>query len=146
MEPDIEKLRPLLSGLLDGELDPHEAAEVNNALTRSASLRADYERLCSMDEELKHLSMIEPADRIAQRMWSSPYHRLARDAGIWLIVGGYLALLCYGLFALATADEGPALPRIAIFAIFGGILMLLITLIRERVTLHKTDPYKEIER
>ena len=146
MEPDLEKLRPLLSGLLDGELPPQEAAEVNDALTRSAALREEYEQLCSMDEKLKHLSMIEPADEVAERIWNSPYHRLARDAGVWLIVGGYLALLAYGLYAIATADDGPVLPRIATFAIFGGIAMLLITLIRERVTTHKTDPYKDIKR
>lgn len=146
MDPDIERIRPLLSGLLDGELEPHEVAEVNSALMRSASLRADYEQLCSMDEKLNHLTMIEPADKVAQRIWNSPYHRVALNAGIWLIIGGYIALIAYGIFALATADEGPVLPRVAVFAIFGGILMLLITLIRERVTLHKTDPYKEIER
>ena len=39
MDPDPEKFRPLLAGLLDGELSAEEAAEVNDAMIKSAELR-----------------------------------------------------------------------------------------------------------
>ena len=144
-EEQFETYRPLLAGLLDGELSAEETVKVNDALTRSEKLREEYNRLCAMDEELKHLSTIEPTEEIARRLWASPYHRVARDVGVWLIVGGYVLLIAYSLFHLATSDA-PALPSIAVFAIIGGIITLLVTLIRERVATHKSDPYKDIEK
>ena len=77
-DKDIEKYRPLLMGLMDGELSPEEAAEVNEALTRSAALRDEYEMILASAGKLESLSMVEPADEIARRIWRSPYHRLAR--------------------------------------------------------------------
>ena len=146
MKPEFEKYRPLLTGLLDGELEAEEAAEVNDALIRSAELREEYERLCQADEKLRSMSAIEPGDEVIRRLWKSPYHRVALDAGVWLIVIGYLVMIGFGLFEFARASGEPTLPKFATFAIVGGALMLLITLVRERIATHKTDPYKDIER
>ena len=45
MNEDLNEYRPLLMGLMDGELTPEEAAKVNDALIRSAVLRDEYEKL-----------------------------------------------------------------------------------------------------
>ena len=86
-----------------------------------------------------------PTDHVARRLWKSPYHQLARSSGLGLIVFGYVGLVGYGIFEWIRND-GPVLPRLGIAAIALGTLMLLFTFIRERLTTHAVDPYKEIER
>jgi len=145
MEIDLEKYRPLLMGLIDGELTPVEAVEVNDALMRSADLRDEYEKLRETTGRLEAISFLEPTDKVARELWNSPYHRLARDGGIWMLVGGYVLLIGYGLFEFLVSDE-PVIPKIGIAAIALGTVMLAATFIRERVRTHAVDPYKEIER
>ena len=145
MNIDLDKYRPLLMGLMDGELSPEEAADVNEALTRSTVLREEYEVLRETTGRLEAISFVEPTDKIARELWNSPYHRLARDGAIWMIIGGYALLLGYGLFQFLTSDE-PVIPRLGVAAIVLGTVMLLTTFIRERVRTHAVDPYKEIQR
>ncbi len=145
MNLDLEEYRPLLMGLMDGELTPEEAARVNDALIRSNALREEYEKLRETTGRLEAISLLEPTDQIARELWSSPYHRLARDSGIWLILGGSILLVAYGIIEFIVSDE-PVIPRLGIAAIALGTVMLLITFIRERVRTHAVDPYKDVER
>lgn len=144
-EDELNKYRPLLMGLLDGELTPEEAADVNEALIRSRQLRDEYEAFQESDSKLNGVSFIEPTDVVAKRLWKSPYHRFARQAGIWFLIGGYAFLLLYSLLQ-ATWSDGPFVTRFGVGAILLGIVVLLITFITERIQTHKADPYKEIER
>lgn len=144
-DPQFEKYRPLLMGLMDGELRPDEAAEVNDALTRSSALRDEYERLREADKALNAVSFIEPADAVARSLWKSPYHRFARQSGVLFLAGGYGLLLLDALYRFAVSDE-PVLPRFATGAILIGIVMLVITFAAERASAYKADPYKDIER
>lgn len=145
MNTDLEKYRPLLMGLMDGELTPEEAADVNRALTRSEALREEYEKLRETTHRLDAISVLEPSDKIVRELWNSPYHRLARDGGVWLIIAGYVLLVGYGIVEFLTSNE-PIIPRIAVAGIVLGTVMLVITFIRERVRTHAVDPYKEIQR
>ena len=145
MNVDLEHYRPLLMGLMDGELTPEEAADVNQALNRSAVLREEYEKLRETTGRLECISMLEPSDKVARELWNSPYHRLARDGGVWMVVGGYLLLIVYGIVEFVSSDA-PVIPRLGIAAIAMGTLVLLITFVRERQRTHALDPYKDIER
>lgn len=146
MNTQYEKYRPLLTGLLDGELTAEEATEVNDAMIKSAELREEYNRLCHADEELKHMSTIEPGDEVVRRLWKNPFHFLAVNVGSWLFIGGYLCLIGFGITEFAKDSSEPLFPKIAISAIIGGPIIMLVALIFERVATHKTDPYKDIER
>ena len=142
---ELNRYRPLLMGLMDGELSPQEATDVNEALNRSAELRAEYEKIREGTGNLEALSMMEPTDEIARKLWRSPYHRFTRNAGVWMILGGYLVLILYALYE-AIMEDGLDIPSLAGVAIILGIVTLLMSFIRERVESRKVDPYKDIER
>ena len=142
---DLEKYRPLLMALMDGELSPQEAAEVNEALSRSGDLRAEYEKIREGTGKLDALSTLEPSDEIARMLWKSPYHRFARNNGVWMIVGGYVVLILYAVYA-ALMEDGPVIPNLAFVAIILGVAALLFSFIHERMKSHKVDPYKDIDR
>lgn len=144
-EDQLSNYRPLLAGLLDGELSTEEATELNDALTRSARLREEYEALIEADQKLSSMRMLEPSDIVAQQLWKSPYHRIARYWGFALFFGGFAYMSLYSTLLFFTSST-PLLLRIAGAAILLGSLLLLATSVRERLKHHKQDPYKEIER
>jgi anti-sigma factor RsiW len=143
---NCEQYKGLLAGLLDGELTAEEAVELNNHLIRCASCRADYEELRRTENKLEAISFIEVTDEAAKAFWRLPYSRFLRNASLFLIVGGYAALVLYGVItSLAQGTEG-LFQRISVAAIVIGFVVLLGLVIVERIGTYKSDPYKEIER
>ena len=145
MSIDLNHYRPLLMGLMDGELTPEEAADVNKALTRSSELREEYERLCETGDHLHPMSFLEPGDEVTAKLWKSPHHHFARVGGIWLVLLGYLGLIGYAIVGMLSAD-GLAFPNLCLIGILIGTAILLLSFIRERIAKHAVDPYKDIQR
>ena len=143
---NCERYKGLLAGLLDGELTAEEAVDLNNHLIRCASCRADYEELRRTENKLEAISFIEVTDEAARAFWRLPYSRLLRNASLILIIGGYAALILYGVVtSLAEGTEG-LFRKVSVTAIVIGFVVLLGLVIVERISTYKSDPYKEIER
>lgn len=143
---NCESFKGLLVGLLDGELTPDETRQINEHLTRCAACRAEYEQLRETTGKLNAISFQEPTDAMLAQMWNSPFSRLTRNASLLLIIGGYVTLIGYGLFAFLTSGTEELPAKTAVAAIVLGFLILLVQLIRERIRTYKSDPYKEIQR
>jgi anti-sigma factor RsiW len=143
---NCEHYRGLLSGLLDDELTPEESSELNRHLIRCASCRSDYEELRRTEEKLEAISYVEITDQAARSLWKMPYGRFLSIASLVLVIGGYAALLLYGLITYLTDGDEDLFGRVALGAIVIGFLVLLGSLIVERISTYRVDPYKEIER
>ena len=143
---DCEKYRTMLVGLLDRELSPQESIEVNEHLARCAECRMEYEQLRETSGKLEALTFSEPQDEMLRRLWRSPFSRLSRIGGLALVIGGYAALIGFGLFQFFTSDTEKTWNKVSIAAIGIGFLILLIHVIRERLKTYRNDPYREIER
>ena len=143
---NCEHYRGLISGLLDNELTPEETAELNGHLIRCASCRADYEELSLTEQKLEAISYVELTDEAARSSWRLPYTRFLRNASLLLVIGGYCALMAYGLFLFFTDSDEELFSRITIGAIVIGFLVLLGSLLIERISTYRVDPYKDIER
>ncbi|AKB18270.1 MULTISPECIES: hypothetical protein [unclassified Methanosarcina] len=57
----------------------------------------------------------------------------AKNLGIGLAVIGFLLLLGYGLYNLFTFESSPVL-KVSIGAIIAGIMLVLLTLIKEKMS------------
>ena len=143
---NCESFKGLLVGLLDGELTPEETRQINEHLTRCAACRTEYGQLRETTGKLTAISFQEPTDAVLAQVWKSPFSRLARNTSLVMIVGGYAALIGYGLFELLTSGKEELPAKMGLAAIVLGFLILLVQLVRERVRTYKTDPYKEIKR
>ena len=143
---ECEKFKPLLMGLIDGELIPEETAEVNAHLIKCETCRTEYEELKDTAGKIDTVSFIEPQDEILRKLWKSPYSRFIRNSGLLLVLSGWLFLIVYALVEIFQSDGEPFLPKIAVAAVIVGFLVLLTSLIRERMHTYKVDPYKEVKR
>ncbi len=141
-----EEARDLLMGLLDQELTPDEARKVNEHLVRCADCREEYEQLRETAGKISTISFREPQDKALETLWNSPYSRFTRNAGIILVLAGWLALIVFGVYEFFGNEDEPFIPKVAAAAVFIGFVVLLASVIRERLRTYKSDPYKEIER
>ena len=143
---ECDKYKGLLMGLIDDELTAEEASEVNAHLIKCASCREEYETLRTMAARIEKASFEEPTDEVLNRLWKRPYHRFMRNSGLFLVAAGYVALLVYALMEMLKSNGEPVFPKITFAAIVIGFVILLFTVIRERLHTYKTDPYKEVKR
>jgi len=141
-----EEFRQLLMGLMDDELTPEEASALNDHLIRCAACRGEYETLRETCEKLERVSFLEPTDEVLRELWRNPYSRFARNAGLGLGLGGYVALIGYGLYEFMANGREDLFAKVSVAAIVLGFGVLLFGAIRERIHTYKTDPYKEVQR
>ena len=141
-----EPFRPLLVGLLDGELTVRERSEINDHMIRCAACREEYERLRETSGKLEALSCKEPTDEVLRRLWRNPFSRVSRIGGILMVVLGYVGLIGFGLFKFFTGGNEEFWAKVPVAAIVIGVLVLFIRVVLERMKTYRNDPYKEIER
>ena len=146
MMKTCEDFRPLLMGLMDGELSAEEAASTNDHLIRCAACREEYEQIARTCEKIGAVSFQEPGDAEMDRLWRSPFSRFARNAGWLLVLLGYLGLIGYGLYEFMRSGTEALFAKVALGAVMAGTGILLVLVIRNRIAGYRNDPYKEVRR
>ncbi|MDA0347571.1 MAG: hypothetical protein O3C43_10225 [Verrucomicrobia bacterium] len=146
MQKSDDEIQGLLMGLLDGELNAEEANYISDLLRKNERWRHEYDSLLEAHTTLQGLSFEEPGDKVLRELWRSPYSRFAKEAAIWMIIGGYSILFFIGLYSFFFSNSGGWQFKLPLAAIVIGGLTYLTLMIRERIATHKVDPYKEVKR
>ena len=145
------QFRSILTAYVDGELSSEERARFERHLADCPECRRELAGHAKLKEELDMLAFKEPTDVEIERYWRGIYNRLERGIGWVAFSIGAIILLCYGAFKLI--EETIRDPNISVLlkvgvvaGVFGGVI-LLVSLLRERLTLRKVDKYsKEVDR
>lgn len=146
-----DEFKPLLTGRVDGELAAEDRARLEEHLETCADCARELEELRRLKEDLAMLKFKEPADVELERYWKGVYNRLERGVGWILVSVGAIVLLCYGAFELIEeVIRNPAVGlalKIGLCALVGGLIVLFVSLFRERLLVRRLDRYsKEIDR
>lgn len=146
-----DELEPMISGYLDGELSDEHRDRLRKHLDGCESCRTQLAEMTALKESLAMMKFTEPTDVELERYWAQVYTRLERSAA-WILVSlGAILLLCYGSFRLLEGlIQDPTVDlvvKIGVVALVFGVVVLFVSLLRERLTVRKADRYsKEIER
>jgi Putative zinc-finger len=136
----------LMMKKVDGRIDPEEEAALAAHVEGCDECRAE---LADFTEHKQVTDMIRERlqyDAALDGYWKGVHNRLERGIGLGLFVVGIGIMGGFGLYA-ALSD--PALSiwlRVGIGAMAGGALILLISVIRWRITTGKKDKYTEVIR
>ena len=141
----------LMSGYLDNELPDDRRQRLETHLQTCNACTQELQQFTAMKEELVMLKFKEPSDAELQRYWNRVYNRLERGIGWVLFSLGAIIALCYAgikLIDKMTADPEISLVlKVGVIALIIGGVVLFVSLLRERLTLRKTDKYsREVER
>ncbi len=147
---DPEKEAPLLSAYVDGELDAEQVARVEAHLAGHPETRHEVSRLRRLKEVTGAMRILDAPDEEWEAFWDNIYNRAERSLGWFALVVGAVLVGGYGLYVavtsfLATSDL-PWFVKGGIFALCFGVLLLLVSLIRERIYVRRRTRYDEIKR
>lgn len=147
---DHEKLKELVSSYLDGELGPEEREMVEKHLEECPECRRACREMSELGEVMGKMTVKEPPKEVWKMYTESVYNRLERGIGwILLSIGAMILLFFAGYHAVKGVILDPGLPLIikgAILCGLAGVVVLLVSLVRERLFVNKRERYKEIEK
>ena len=143
---DSDDIGELLSGYLDGELTQQEHQRVRVLCETNASYREKLEELRALREQLGQMSFgTHDANQWRENMNDIPT-RTTRGLGWLLLIGGALIAAGVGVVEfLRTVDELGLIERLIIGGIYGGLLLLFVSVLRQRLIERKKDKYKDVE-
>jgi predicted anti-sigma-YlaC factor YlaD len=140
-------MRPLITGYIDGELSPEQRATLEKHLAECEDCRREMEQMSRLTEELAGMEFHEPSDDDLERYWSCVYNRLERRLGWVLFTIGAIAVICccgFGLIEKVTRDPNVGLLlKIGVIALVVGIVLLFVSVLRERLAVCRSDQYSK---
>ena len=141
----------LASAYLDGELPEDQRRRFEQHLETCDACRRILDGLRRITEDLDMIRFREPGDAELQHYWHGVYNRLERGIGWMLLSLGAILTLCYGGFRLVESlVRDPAVSwilKVGVCALVAGLVVLFVSILRERLLLRKVDRYsREVER
>ena len=145
-----DAFKPLLMGYLDSELTELEVLRMEQHLKECTDCSAELDEFRRLKEVTHNMRVVMPDEKYWQDYWSHIYNRLERKAG-WILTSlGAILIVSYGLYELIAEfllSKGiPMIVRIGVLALVVGVCTLVISVLRERFFLSRSDKYERIKR
>lgn len=135
----------LLSGFVDGELTQQQRQFVSLHCDGCETCREELARLKEVRERVgKAVLSAAGEDKWRETMDDSTV-RLTRGIGWLIFVIAVLAIAGAGLVAFILSDELSIGMKLIFVGIYGGLALLLISVLRQRLIESKSDKYKDVE-
>lgn len=131
---------------LDGEMTADERIEFSEHLESCGVCRQSMEELGSVERLTGMMKIRDPQDDFWDGYWKSIFRRSERKTGWLLLIAGFALVVLYALWKGVTDFGEITFIKVVMIAAAIGFVILLISVIRERVHQYKSDRYKDIER
>jgi Putative zinc-finger len=132
--------------LLDDELSAAERSEYEAHVRQCEACRRELEQLGQVVRMTSDLKLRVPDDAFWEGYWESIYRRSERGAGFLLLVAGIVAILGLGIYRAVTSPRFLSYEGISITLILVGLVVIFISVARERYHEAQNDPYREVQR
>ncbi len=136
----------LLSGFIDGELTQQDRQRVQLHIEDCSNCSAELEELTTLRDRIgkARLSDIDQ-DRWRETMDDTTV-KTSRGIGWLMVIGGALVALGVAVVEILSSPSTMTLiEKIIVGGIYGGMLLLFISVLRQRLIERKTDKYKDVE-
>lgn len=107
--------------------------------------RQNLEGMQALRERIGRARLSEAGEDIWRETMKDTTVRTTRVIGWLLFVVGLLAIGGVGLWAFVTEPGMPLGMKLILVAIYGGLAVLLFSVLRQRLIERKTDKYKDVE-
>jgi anti-sigma factor RsiW len=131
--------------LLDGELGEAEKEEYEDHVKGCEDCRHELKEIGRIVELTNDLKLRAPDEEFWARYWDSLFRRMERGTGFVLLIVGVLALTVFALFKAVRSPQFLTFQGIAIAVILLGVIVVFLSVVRERYHESKSDPYKGVE-
>lgn len=135
----------LLSGYVDGELTQQDRQLVSLHCEQCSECRENLASLRELRERIGHSKLSELGEDKWRETMDDTTVQLTRGIGWILFIAGMVIVIGIGLFAFLFASDISIGMKLLMIAIYGGLAMLLFSVLRQRLIEYKTDKYKDVE-
>lgn len=147
---DCEEIQKLMMAYLDGEISEEQKNLVEKHLATCEKCKAEFDSFTQLKEVTDKVKLADLKEDIWAGYWKGVYRRIERGAG-WIFLSiGAIVLLALGVFQFFKnlfLDPGVSfIVKIGIGFLAFGVIVLLVSILRERVFAYKHERYKEIEK
>ncbi len=131
-------------------LTESEQKEFENMLEDNSTYKQEFEEQKKVKEVLNMIRFKNPEPEVWENYWMNVYNKFERGLA-WLAVSAG-ALIVFGWAAYQAAEkiiqdaETPGLIKLGVAALVFGSLILLFSVLREKLFVKKSDKYKEVKR
>jgi uncharacterized membrane protein YedE/YeeE len=132
--------------LLDDELSMEERLQYQAHVRECDVCRRELQALGRVVTLTDQLKLRVSDDAFWKDYWKSIARRTERKIGFLLLIGGIVAFLGYLAYRAARSPELWSYEGISILVVLLGLIVIFISVARERYHEHRHDPYKEVER
>ena len=142
--------KDLMMAYLDDELNDEQKRAFEAHLASCGDCARDLEEFRKLKQMTDCVALAEPEDRVWDEYWNHLYNRIERGTGWILFSVAAIALLIYGGFELVeTIIEDRTvsiLAKVGVLALVGGLAVLFVSVLRERIYFWGRDRYKDVRR
>jgi anti-sigma factor RsiW len=131
---------------LDGEMSGDERIDFERHIGSCGECRAQMREMAALERLTGMLTIRDPMDDFWQRYWKGIFRRLERKTGWILFIAGAVMIAGWQLYHLITHFGRITFGKVALAVFAAGALILLVSVIRERVHQYRTDRYRDIIR
>ena len=131
--------------LLDEELSVEERRQYEEHVKGCDDCRRELKEIGRIVELTNDLKLRAPDEEFWARYWDSLFHRLERGTGFVLMIAGILVVLAYAVYEAVTSPEFLTVKGISVAVILLGLVVVFLSVVRERYHESKSDPYKGVK-
>jgi len=139
-----------IMALVDGELSDDESRSVLDHIAVCDKCAGEYASLKKLKGVTGEMKMKKLPEFYWDEYWSHVYNRLERGLSWILISVGVIIILGFVVWeVLGQLVADPVMNPLlkgAIYVVVLGVVILLISIIREKLMVRKVDKYREVER
>ena len=140
-----EHVGELLSGYLDGELTQQQRQRVDVHCADCKECEISLAEISALRESLGKSRLSDINQDKWREIMNDTAVKTSRGIGWVLLAGGTLAAVGVALHAFILDSSIGLMEKLIISAIYGGLLTLFFSVLRQRWIERKTDKYKDVE-
>lgn len=145
-----EEMGVKIMALLDQELSEKETAEVNKHLEMCERCSKEYTSLNKLKEVTGEMKMKNLPEYYWDDYWTHVYNRIERGISWLLISLGVIIVLAFAgwevLTVLIADQEIHPFLKGGIFVLLSGLIILIISIFREKILVKRIDKYRKVKR
>ncbi len=145
-----EEAKILMMGYLDGELSPEQKKALEEHLQECAHCREEWEKFSQLKKETEEMKFRPLPEIYWDEYWQNVYNRIERGIG-WIFVSiGAIILLVIGAWDLLRDfflnPREPLIEKVGVGFLILGIIIVFVSVLREKLMIRKVDKYRRIVR
>ncbi|MEM7282000.1 MAG: hypothetical protein AAF438_10275 [Pseudomonadota bacterium] len=135
-----------LSGYIDGELTQQERQFVEVRCQSCVECRDTLNELRALRQKIGKAKLSDVGEDVWRETMDDTAVNATRGLGWMFLIGGVLLAIGFALFQFITGEHSLSIIEVFVVGgVYGGLLLLFISVLRQRLIERKTDKYKDVE-